>query len=91
MITEQLQEGWVNFTRIYCKDGYLDRWMGDSINNPNSSKKHQIQINSTVCFWRCNNSEWISQRNLGGDKILERIQFSKDFTAKEIWDSVLKK
>ena len=39
-------EGWVKFNRIQCKEGYIDRWIGDCINNPNSISKSQLQLNS---------------------------------------------
>ena len=41
-VVEQLEEGWVKFTRIHCKEGYIDRWMGDCINNPNNIRYYSI-------------------------------------------------
>jgi len=87
--SEQLEEGWVKFTRIYCKVGWLDRWMGDSINNPNNSTKSNLQVNSIACYWRCNNNEWVHDREIGRSKIHTLIDMAEEFTAKEIWDELL--
>ncbi len=88
---EILEEGWVKFTRWHCKEGYLDRWMGDCINNPNNPKKSQWQLNSFASYWRCNSGEWISDRDLGRSEVFALLQMGEEFTAKEIWDELLKR
>ena len=87
MKTEQLQEGWIKFTRWYCKEGYLDRWIGDSINNPNNENQHQMCLNSMVSYWRCG-GEWVNSKELSKN-ILSLLDLREDFTAKEIWDEVI--
>jgi hypothetical protein len=81
--TERLSEGWVEFLRIHCKEGYLDRWSGDCINNPNNEIKHRLQLNSIVTYWRCNDSKWY----YGNGGLFELTsEYFKLFTANEIWD-----
>ena len=88
---EQLEEGWVKFIRWHCKEGYLDRWMGDCINDPNKPTKHQMCLNSSACYWRCNNGEWISDRELGRSYVFTMLEMGEYFTAQEIWDELLKR
>lgn len=54
MNRERKSEEWVDFTRYYCKEGYIDRWLGDSINNPNNPKEHQMCLNSVAEYFRLN-------------------------------------
>ncbi len=83
---EQLEEKWFKFIRIYCKEGYIDRWMGDSINNPNNITKSRMSLNQSVSFYRLNDEDWISDRELGRGRILELLQYSTEFSAKEIFE-----
>ena len=63
MKVEQLTEGWVVFERIYCKDGYIDKWMGDMINNPNNKTKSQYQLNAFAVYFRFSSkNEWINAK-----------------------------
>lgn len=82
-----MKEGWVEFQRIYCKEGYIDRWFGDQTDNPNNSFKSNININSMVSFFRLNNTRWISAYDLGVTSmfISQVKKLCKEFTAKEIW------
>ena len=88
---EILEEGWVKFTRWHCKEGYLDIWTGDCINNPNNPTKSQWQLNSFASYWRCNSGEWISDKDLGRSEVFALLQMGEEFTAKEIWDELLKR
>lgn len=88
---EFLQEGWVEFWRFYCKSGYLDRWTGDSINNPNNISKSEMQLNSSKTYWRCNDGDWVCDREIGRKvNILEYVALGEVFTAQEIWDELLR-
>ncbi len=84
-----LNEGWVRFVRYYCKEGYIDRWMGDVIDDPNLPNKNQMQLNSTATYYRFNGSKWISDRELGRMNMLNLLQLREGFSAQEIWDEVL--
>ena len=89
--TERIQEKWYIFTRYHCKEGHLDKWMGDSINDPNRESKSQWQLNSFACFWRCDDGEWLSDSELGRSEIFALMQHGNEFTAKEIWNELLKR
>ncbi|SFC81245.1 hypothetical protein SAMN05421780_11061 [Flexibacter flexilis DSM 6793] len=88
--TEKLQEGWVVFTRFYCKEGFWDRVIGDQANNPNNPHKSNISLNSFESYWRCNTGKWIEQSCLSPrNSILPMInEFGEEFTAEEILDEL---
>lgn len=88
MKTEQLSEGWVSFTRWHCKEGCLDRWIGDSINNPNNATKHQMCLNSTTSYWRYN-GEWINEGDLKRNLVFQLLELREEFTAEEIWEELI--
>lgn len=90
---ENLKEGWVSFTRVYCKEGYIDRWVGDQANDPNNHSKHNMNLNSTMSFYRLNDEKWISAYDLKvkGMFISDVVEYSKLFTAEEIWNTFIKK
>jgi len=90
MEQERLKEGWVEFNRFYCKEGHIDGWMGDSINNPNNPTKHPMQINSIASYYRCNDGKWISKRDLSGSLVLTFLNMREEFTAAEIWKELRK-
>jgi hypothetical protein len=48
-------------------------------------------LNSSACYWRCNNSEWISDRELGRSAVFTMLEMGEEFTAQEIWDELLKR
>lgn len=79
---ERMSEGWVEFTRYPCVSGYIDRWTGDCINNPNNDTKSQMQLNSFAEFYRCNDGKWYSRhdlkRNFFPNMLDERIYFTAD-------------
>lgn len=83
-----LEEGWVRFLRFMCKEGTLDRWQGDSINDPNLPEKSRLQLNSSATWWRCNGGSWINDRSLGRHKILQYLDMCEEFTALEIWNEL---
>jgi hypothetical protein len=84
--SEELTEGWVKFTRLYCTEGYIDKWRGDSINDPNRTFKHKMCVNSTSTYWRCNDSEWVHDGEIRVSSIDHLIDVIGLFTAVEIWD-----
>ena len=87
---ERLKEGWVEFTRYYCKSGFIDRWIGDSINDPNRDKPSNWSLNSFAQFWRFDGGEWISDYDLGGkSKVFPYLDIRNDFTAQEILNQLL--
>ncbi len=90
MCVMELEEGWVKFIRIDCKEGWIDRWIGDCINNPNNPVKARINLNSSVTYYRCNVGQWVIDRDLGRSQILELLSMREEFTSIEIWDELLR-
>ena len=88
---EFLQEGWVRFRRHNCKEGFIDVWQGDSIDNPNNAEECRINLNSISVWIRCNNSEWISVRDLTKRHYLPYLDMAEEFTAEEIWNEINRK
>jgi hypothetical protein len=90
MNQDRLKEGWVDFTRYYCKSGWIDRWTGDSINDPNRPTKSNWQLNSFAQFWRFDGGGWISDYDLGGkSKVYPYLDIRQDFTSVEILQQLL--
>lgn len=81
-----LSEGWVKFNRIQCKEGYIDRWIGDCINNPNSISKSQLQLNSFAEYYRLD-GEWLPKHEFDRMFYHQILELRNQFTAQEIWDA----
>jgi hypothetical protein len=83
-----IKEDWVTFIRYYCKEGYIDKWMGDCIDNPNNLSKHMMRLNSTAIYYRVNNKRWRSSYELrrGLHHDLNNPEMRELFTAEEIWN-----
>ena len=81
-----LSEGWVKFNRIQCKEGYIDRWIGDCINNPNSINKSQLQLNSFAEYYRLD-GEWLPKHEFDRMFYHQILELRNQFTAREIWDA----
>lgn len=83
-----LKEKWYTYLRVYCKEGFIDRWLGDSINNPNNDSQCKWQLNSFSTFWRLNNGDWVETMSVKNiQKLL--MEFKNVSTADEIWNESL--
>lgn len=89
MKIEHLKEGWVNFTRYSCKEGFIDTWVGDSVNNPNNKEKSNINLNSFASYYRLNEGKWVNRQDLFRLTQLEPVlsQLAESCTATEIWET----
>jgi hypothetical protein len=68
MKPEPKQEGWVSFLRIYCREGYIDRWMGDIAHDPNKTEQSQWCLNAFATYYRLNGEgEWINAHDFKRD------------------------
>jgi hypothetical protein len=86
MKTEKLQEGWVKFRRIYCKDGFIDHWIGNSANDPNELEPSNISL-SIISYFRLNGTgEWKERMWFKEDPIGMLNVGSEWNTAEEIWN-----
>lgn len=85
MESESITEGWVKFTRRHFAEGYIDRYMGDQMDNPNNKSKSQLSINALSTWYRVSgSSEWVNSRSLF--KMAEHWQMT-DLPAEMIWDN----
>lgn len=87
MNTEFFNEKWYSFLRIYCKDGYIDRWTGDCFDDPNKDNKSRLCGNMSSTWYRLNKGRWYHK-----DEFTNRFQndiydLSSGFAAAEIFIS----
>lgn len=83
---EILNEKWFKFTRIYCKEGYIDMWSGDCAHDPNQDAKPSYNLNNSVTYFRLNGEgEWLPKGEIRG--LYEEVHAYYDiFTSNELWD-----
>ena len=87
---EQLQEGWVKFSRIPCVEGCIDVWYGDCAHNPNSEIKPQWNLNSFRTYVRLNGKgKWFSNDYRRGLKSFT-MEMGEVSTSQEIWNEISK-
>lgn len=84
---QYMEEGWVKFFRYYCKEGFIDKWIGDCIDDPNNSSKSHINLNSFATFYRLNGKgKWVKRDNYRVDLLVLINSNAKKCTAEEIWE-----
>lgn len=90
MITpQQLQEGWVKFSRIQCTKGCIDIWYGDCAHNPNNEIEPHWCLNSFALFIRLDGvGEWVHIERRNGIKGFT-MEMAEVSTSKEIWNEVI--
>lgn len=66
------KEGWVKFTRVHCKEGFMDVWTGDALHNPNDKTENRWCINSFTVYLRLNGKgQWIESNTKSVRKHIE--------------------
>jgi hypothetical protein len=87
---ENIQEGWVKFSRIPCVEGCVDVWYGDCAYNPNSEIEPRWSLNSFTTFIRLNGEgEWFPNGYRRGIKGFVG-EMAEVYTSQEIWDEISK-
>lgn len=88
---EELQEDWVKFTRFHFKEGYIDRWIGYTFNNPNTFKQ-KGKCDSKHRFYRINGNVWEPDEHFNRKISLSLInnELRGLYTAREIYVRYLK-
>ena len=89
--SEYITEGWVKFLRNYCKEGFIDVWIGDSIDNPNNENESQEKLNSNSRAYRLNGiGKWKTDFSYSEKHSLDGfINIMRDnCSAEEIWNVV---
>lgn len=89
MSTDYIEEGWVRFRRITCKEGHIDLWHGDQSCDPNEPERPYHNLNSSATYLRCNGSKWVHVRGLAiRGHYLPYLDMNEEFTAEEIWQEL---
>jgi hypothetical protein len=94
---ERKKEGWVSFTRFYCKKGYIDVWVGDSVDDPNKENQKNFadhgrilptiySVNSMATFYRLNDGKWVDGYEFKKNFIADIRRYKDYFTSNEIWE-----
>ena len=87
---ENLQEGWVKFSRIPCVEGCIDVWYGDCAHNPNNKERPQWNLNGFSTFIRLNGEgNWYPNEYRTGIKSFVG-EMAEVFTSQEIWVEISK-
>jgi len=85
------QEGWVKFERFHCKEGFIDRWIGDAINNPNNKEKSLLNLNSFKTYYRLDGKGgWIESSKMERSFVTSIAVFCNNNTSKDIWEDGIK-
>lgn len=86
MKVETIKEKWYEIRRLYCKEGFIDLYQGDSHHHPDLNAKPTMQVNNMVALYRLDGKgEWVSRNRMRG--IFDALhEYSDMFTSKEIWD-----
>lgn len=89
MTQDYIEEGWVRFRRVACKEGHIDVWRGDSSDNPNHEERPTYNLNSSATYLRCNGSKWIHTNDLKHrGNYFYYLDMGDEFTADEIWQEL---
>jgi hypothetical protein len=92
MNKERFSEDWVSFTRFNCKKGFIDRWIGDCISDPNKSKPSLINGNMITTYYRLNGiGEWKNRNEFKDNFFRIILDFGDDYSSDRIWDICLLK
>lgn len=87
---EDINEKWYTIRRYHCKEGFIDRYTGDSINHPDNDQKSTVNLNHIVSYYRLSSDgKWIDRNQIKSIFDLLTFENMKVFTAKEIWIETL--
>lgn len=90
MNSEILKERWYNYRRVYCKEGFIDIWRGDSAHHPEQESKPNYQLNNTITMYRLNGEGFWYDRNLLKSLFNDLNSDVIDlYTSDEIWKNSL--
>lgn len=93
MKIEQGKEGWVEFTRYPCREGFIDVYTGDSGHNPNTGRRPRYQLNAIKSWLRLNGEgPWVEPRHMysvaDGQYSLDD-EVRADHSATEIFEAIM--
>ena len=80
------EENGLVFWRHPCKEGFIDRWMGDAAHDPNKPKPNYV-VNSFRTAFRLNGEgEWESKKSYPESFFSYLLNHCEAMTAEEIWN-----
>ena len=88
--SENLEEGWVHFNRIYCKKGYIDVWTGSKINDPNDFNKYRTSEEETCTYVRFDfGIEWIHEGEFKEEYFKSIIEYSENENSMYVYKKII--
>lgn len=86
-----MQEGWVEFRRIDCKEGFVDHFISDSACNPNILKKPTYHVNTYETYFRLNGKgKWINKHFFKYGFWSVVVNEPLEHNAEMLWEDYLK-
>lgn len=85
MTIETLKEGWVEFQRLHCEEGFIDYWIGDASSVPTDDVEKPFKLHRTVTYYRLNGSGWMNGTNFPSNFLITIYELRHLFPASEIW------
>jgi hypothetical protein len=85
----KLQEGWLTYYRVLCKEGMIDWCMTYHDPDMSNSPEPKQHVNLTRQYFRLNGGNWHESGYFENIRLLLNI-FANSETAKDIWNLCLK-
>lgn len=86
MKIENLEDGWVKFRRYYCKEGFIDYWIGNGLDNPNLQTPNQLSL-GIKSYFRLNGTGGWKERMWFKENLVGLLNIGcRSSTAEEIWE-----
>lgn len=88
--TEILQEGWLHFRRLHCREGFIDIWSGDEVEDPNQDTQSEDSGFYITSWYRLNGEgKWFNKKEFFD--ILSCLELGTEKSAQDIWKMALTK
>lgn len=82
-------EKWYSFKRIFLDKGFIDVWIGNSMDDPNEEFASSDMTFFNHVFYRLDgNDPWISSEMFDG--MMDFIRNNDGMTSDEVWNKTLK-
>ena len=84
--SEWIKTDYITFNRVYCKSGFIDKWMGDCFIDPNHPSKNQLSGNVITTYYRMG-GQWLQKHEFDPHFFHHLLELREEFTAEEIWNT----
>lgn len=85
--SQKISDGSISFTRHYCKEGFIDKWMGSSSTSPNRKEYSPLEASKFSTYYRLNGQgQWIQSSEFFGvfNALISR-EALQSINAYELW------